>query len=246
MVWRIFYIHPKNWGRFPCWLIFFRWVETTNRYEKHGNIQTHAYKWLIFFVFFSKDTTLSSRHNPETTEKWWLDVWYCLRLSHKKRYIHIFKCTYSIAVVCLRKGSQTKIGLLSFTAWINGGPIFRSVSPASPADHDGGFQQRLDLLQEDITLEKGWRVPGYNDSLSLNHSSIQVVWKVHFFKVTGALVVPQPASMPSALISAGEFERGRDRLVHLKKWQFGRPCVLFFTLTQDFPCFFCLVKVLKC
>ena len=25
-----FYFHPENWGRFPIWLMFFRWVETTN------------------------------------------------------------------------------------------------------------------------------------------------------------------------------------------------------------------------
>ena len=25
-----FYVHPENWGRFPFWLIFFKWVETTN------------------------------------------------------------------------------------------------------------------------------------------------------------------------------------------------------------------------
>ena len=28
----IFYFHPENWGRFPFWLIFFRWVETTNQW----------------------------------------------------------------------------------------------------------------------------------------------------------------------------------------------------------------------
>ena len=30
--WRFmkFYFHPENWGRFPSWLIFFKWVETTN------------------------------------------------------------------------------------------------------------------------------------------------------------------------------------------------------------------------
>ena len=28
---KIFYFHPENWGRFPFWLIFFRWVETTNQ-----------------------------------------------------------------------------------------------------------------------------------------------------------------------------------------------------------------------
>ena len=26
----IFYFHPENWGRFPIWLIFFRWVESAN------------------------------------------------------------------------------------------------------------------------------------------------------------------------------------------------------------------------
>ena len=28
----IFYLHPENWGKMnPIWLIFFRWVETTNK-----------------------------------------------------------------------------------------------------------------------------------------------------------------------------------------------------------------------
>ena len=31
MVSNIFYFHPENWGRFPIWLTFFRWVETTNQ-----------------------------------------------------------------------------------------------------------------------------------------------------------------------------------------------------------------------
>ena len=31
MVSNIFYFHPENWGRFPIWLIFFNWVETTNQ-----------------------------------------------------------------------------------------------------------------------------------------------------------------------------------------------------------------------
>jgi len=26
----IVFFHPENWGRFPFWLIFFTWVETTN------------------------------------------------------------------------------------------------------------------------------------------------------------------------------------------------------------------------
>ena len=28
---QIFFIFTPNWGRFPLWLIFFRWVETTNQ-----------------------------------------------------------------------------------------------------------------------------------------------------------------------------------------------------------------------
>ena len=28
---KICYFHPDPWGRFPFWLIFFRWVETTNQ-----------------------------------------------------------------------------------------------------------------------------------------------------------------------------------------------------------------------
>ena len=34
MVSHIFYFHPI-WGRFPFWLIFFRWVETTNQYSSN-------------------------------------------------------------------------------------------------------------------------------------------------------------------------------------------------------------------
>ena len=29
---KIFYLHPETWGRFPFWLIFFHWVETTNQF----------------------------------------------------------------------------------------------------------------------------------------------------------------------------------------------------------------------
>ena len=31
MVSNIFYFHPEIWGRFPFWLIFFRWVATTSQ-----------------------------------------------------------------------------------------------------------------------------------------------------------------------------------------------------------------------
>ena len=38
VVWKIFYFHPEIWGRFPIWLIFFRWVETTNQnFESVGS-----------------------------------------------------------------------------------------------------------------------------------------------------------------------------------------------------------------
>ena len=29
----ILYLHPKNWGRFPVWLMFFNRAETTNQYR---------------------------------------------------------------------------------------------------------------------------------------------------------------------------------------------------------------------
>ena len=32
LVSNIFYFHPENWGRFPIWLIYFRWVETTKMF----------------------------------------------------------------------------------------------------------------------------------------------------------------------------------------------------------------------
>ena len=35
---QIFFIFTPTWGRFPFWLIFFRWVETTNQYLV-GNIE---------------------------------------------------------------------------------------------------------------------------------------------------------------------------------------------------------------
>ena len=40
---KIFYFHPENWGRFPFWLIFFRWAETTN--------QPIAYSHSVLLVF---------------------------------------------------------------------------------------------------------------------------------------------------------------------------------------------------
>ena len=30
VVWNIFYFHPEPWENDPIWLIFFKWVETTN------------------------------------------------------------------------------------------------------------------------------------------------------------------------------------------------------------------------
>ena len=33
VVWNIFYFHPEPWANDPIWLIFFKWVETTNSQE---------------------------------------------------------------------------------------------------------------------------------------------------------------------------------------------------------------------
>ena len=49
---QIFFIFTPTWGRFPFWLIFFRWVETTNQL------------WLSPYRFFSSLMTL----------RWWLVV----------------------------------------------------------------------------------------------------------------------------------------------------------------------------
>ena len=45
-----FYFHPENWGRFPFWLIFFRWVgSTTNQKglveKKHAQWKTYEKSW---------------------------------------------------------------------------------------------------------------------------------------------------------------------------------------------------------
>ena len=43
VVWNIFYFHPENWGSFHFWLIFFKWVETTNQVAFYG-------KWLAKYT----------------------------------------------------------------------------------------------------------------------------------------------------------------------------------------------------
>ena len=43
-----FFIFTSTWGRFPFWLIFFKWVETTNQY---------TYPWSILTPTYSEHTT---------------------------------------------------------------------------------------------------------------------------------------------------------------------------------------------
>ena len=46
---KIFYVHPDPWGDDPIWLIFFKWVETTNQYIYHhfSNINRPFTSWSI-------------------------------------------------------------------------------------------------------------------------------------------------------------------------------------------------------
>ena len=47
----IFYFHPENWERFPIWLIFFNWVETTNidtqRFPGEASVGTYR-EFVVF------------------------------------------------------------------------------------------------------------------------------------------------------------------------------------------------------
>ena len=47
---QIFFIFIPTWGRFPIWLIFFRWVETTNQSSHHSMISGKGLQWNRSFI----------------------------------------------------------------------------------------------------------------------------------------------------------------------------------------------------
>ena len=48
---QIFFIFTPTWGRFPFWLIFFRWVETTN--QRSTPVYTALYRWFRLWKWWS-------------------------------------------------------------------------------------------------------------------------------------------------------------------------------------------------
>ena len=53
----MFYFHPENWGRLPIWLIFFKWVETTNQTIFTVNEPPKSWKGGWVFRWFYRIST---------------------------------------------------------------------------------------------------------------------------------------------------------------------------------------------
>ena len=93
---QFFFMFTPIWGNDPIWLIFFRWVETTNQYissqfEDDVSGGKVIYKWVFFFVgpFFMAENHWVSGVNKKPVSdriKWWSDQWgSCFTRNYKWR-----------------------------------------------------------------------------------------------------------------------------------------------------------------
>ena len=79
---QIFFIFTPTWGNDSIWLIFFRWVETTNQV-------IYSIKYLILQVFGSSMFRLSGTFSPQELQQrlpalvWWAG---CGRVTLHQRY----------------------------------------------------------------------------------------------------------------------------------------------------------------
>ena len=78
----IFYFHP-TWGNDPIWLIFFKWVETTNQSLTH----THTFDVL----FFSRFTLFTMEFESPIWKKTCLDLFFQVTRRHTD-----WRCCYQI------------------------------------------------------------------------------------------------------------------------------------------------------
>ena len=63
---QIFLIFTPIWGRFPFWLMFFRWVETTNQYIIWGFLAYQSHGMLLYWwAFFSESPPRPSAGSQE-------------------------------------------------------------------------------------------------------------------------------------------------------------------------------------
>ena len=73
----IFYFHPETWGRFPIWLIFFRWVETTNQKRDPDFMDERVaflYPNSVFVTRRNFCVRLFKEHNVWTNGLWISDI----------------------------------------------------------------------------------------------------------------------------------------------------------------------------
>ena len=94
MATQIFFIITPIWGRFPCWLIFFSWVETTNQVElfhptskwflgplRHDTLGIHSWDFWV------------SNHRSRRQKLWGPGVVqsYAIRPSEQLKDLHLVK-----------------------------------------------------------------------------------------------------------------------------------------------------------
>ena len=93
MVSNIFYVH-LIWGRFPCWLIFFRWVETTNQRWSTCSCMWSYTRFCRIWSHWPSDLTIIKEvflHHPlwchwssqkNDSARWWIKVSVVFFLVH--------------------------------------------------------------------------------------------------------------------------------------------------------------------
>ena len=85
----IFYFHPEHWGNDPFWLIFFRWVETTNSFS--NDPFSHSLKKKREVLNLIGRTLWSLRWSEQV---WEMEKVYTLENSHGSRW-HLSRAFFS-------------------------------------------------------------------------------------------------------------------------------------------------------
>ncbi len=60
----VFFIFIPIWGRFPIWLIFFRWVETTNQYWWQPEIRDQLTRLVGYLIIYDGSLYISRISEP--------------------------------------------------------------------------------------------------------------------------------------------------------------------------------------
>ena len=85
---QIFFIFTPIWGRFPIWLIFFKWVETTNQYFifRHYEPDNMNCVWIVY-LYVSGAFGITLRFTP-------------LHMSHRHAYdMFTFGSRHAVKIV---------------------------------------------------------------------------------------------------------------------------------------------------